>query len=144
MTTPNDLWITMETIHKDMYPKRSLFLRKTINNWITKKYYPVLNVTLNYDIVTIKYFASPYVFGNNQTETWIPVTYATNSYVNYDIVSDMNVCSDDICMFWMYTPTYLRHIYSYDWIIFNVQQIGKYYIINISIIFSCCATYIFF
>jgi len=139
-----DLWTVMQTIYNNLHPKSKLSLKIIINNWITKKYYPVLNVTLKYEELKfmIKYLPSPSVFGDNQTKTWIPITYTTKLFLNYDNASDINVCSD--CMFWMNKHTYSQIFNTYDWIIFNIQQTGKYWIINISIIFSPCAIIHFF
>ncbi|XP_067213999.1 aminopeptidase N-like isoform X4 [Linepithema humile] len=127
-TTPDDLWDTMQIIHNKSDPQHTLssHLKEIITNWITKKYYFVLNVT-QYRFTPmaafdIEYIQSPYVFVNNETKIWIHVTYMWQSSVNFN---------KTIHSFWIISNK-SRTVFDYsnsnatDWIIVNIQQTGYY------------------
>ncbi|XP_067213995.1 aminopeptidase N-like isoform X2 [Linepithema humile] len=129
-TTPDDLWNTMQTIHfhNENDPKHMLSsdLKEIITNWITTKYYFVLNVT-QYRFTPmaafdIKYIQSPYVLVNDETKIWINVTYMWQSSVNFN---------KTIHSFWL-TSNKSHTVFDYsnsnvtDWIIVNIQQTGYY------------------
>lgn len=84
-------------------------------NWMSTKYYPVLNVTKNYKSSMIIYNL-PFNL-HNDIPIWIPVTYTMQSFSNYSY------------LFWLTVQRQSRtfsDIDSNDWVIVNVQQIGKY------------------
>nr|XP_012235291.1 PREDICTED: glutamyl aminopeptidase-like [Linepithema humile] len=123
-TTPDDLWTTMETIHKAKLPSHEphLFLKNIIKSWITKKYYSVLNMTRNDEnsSIAIDFILSRYLKANEKTKNWIPVTYTTQLSVNYDI-SDR--------LFWL-TSHSLRRVIPVidknDFVLLNIKQTGYY------------------
>ncbi|XP_067217255.1 aminopeptidase N-like isoform X2 [Linepithema humile] len=123
-TTPDDLWTTMETIHKAKLPSHEphLFLKNIIKSWITKKYYSVLNMTRNDEnsSIAIDFILSPYLKANEKTKSWIPVTYTMQWSVKYNI-SDR--------LFWL-TSHSLRRVIPVidknDFILLNIKQTGYY------------------
>lgn len=95
-------------------------IRNVINIWKRTKYYPVLNVKRNYknSSMEISYVKSINIF-DNKTEDWIPVTYTTQSQLDFQ---NTNV-------FWLnsISQSYkIVNISNNDWVIFNIQQVGKY------------------
>jgi len=114
----------MNTVQRILDRKMTRSIKQIMNNWITRKYYPVLNVTRNYEEKTlmINYLPSFSVFDNNRTKTLIPITYTTDSSENYG--NDLNICFD--CKFLMLMHSYTAKFNTSEWVIFNVQQTGKY------------------
>nr|XP_012232966.1 PREDICTED: aminopeptidase N-like isoform X1 [Linepithema humile] len=118
----------MQIIHNKSDPQHTLssHLKEIITNWITKKYYFVLNVTQHrftpIAAFDIEYIQSPYVFVNNETKIWIHVTYMWQSSVNFN---------KTIHSFWIVSNK-SRTVFDYsnsnatDWIIVNIQQTGYY------------------
>ncbi|XP_012221155.1 thyrotropin-releasing hormone-degrading ectoenzyme-like [Linepithema humile] len=124
-TTLDDLWTIMQTIHKETYPQNMLssHLKQIIQSWISKEYYPLLNVTQNYWNVTLAIDIQSFYphLVNDNIKTWIPVTLTTQSSLNFDNTDDS--------LFWLTTEK-LEHpilgIDKSDWIVLNIQQTGYY------------------
>ncbi|CAL1674614.1 unnamed protein product [Lasius platythorax] len=101
----------------DDITRRSTQLR----SWMKQENYLVLWVTRNYkanmDLITIQIF-------NATEDLVVPMTYTTQSRLNFNTTRRLwqNVKSDKPKIFHFRMQDLERN----DWIIFNLQQIGKY------------------
>lgn len=133
MGTPEDLWTIIQNKYQKKFPHKKIspFVKTIIHSWITKKYYPTLeirNITGNLTALIRNSDKFIYDLDNNKTETWIPVTYTTQSSPDFNNNTFFFEFNND-SLFWL-TSENLRHIIpgikKSDWFIVNIQQIGKY------------------
>lgn len=127
MTTLDDFWTTLQTIHNETYINDilRLSLKEIITSWMTEKYYPVLNITRNFRNSTVlsSYMISPYVKDNIKLSFWTHVTFTTKSSLNFNTSYSIWLYNRDLNF--TEIEVSLRPENS-DWIIANIKQIGKY------------------
>lgn len=113
----------MNRIIKSQNSELNMNIKSIINIWITKTYYPVLKVMRDYknNIANIVYITSSDVIDKIE-ENWIPVSYTVQSSLNFEKQRTNN--------FFLLNSLNRSHriegINQNDWIIINLQQIGKY------------------
>ncbi|XP_077276529.1 aminopeptidase N-like [Temnothorax americanus] len=104
--TPSDFWAA--------YILPDINITEIIYPWISQNYYPVLNVTCNYN--NKSHFT---VRMKNTSETWwIPLTFTMQSDINFNDTLPAIVTLKDIFSVPMLSKD--------NWIILNLQQIGYY------------------
>lgn len=115
-TTSDNLWITMQTAMDTLYSIDQFNVKRLIYTWATQKHYPVLQVIRNYtrNVATI----SLHFQDELDKKYYLPVTFTTGSYPDFNIISSL---------IWLTSP-YSKEIHFDEdkWIIFNLQQAGKY------------------
>lgn len=95
-----------------------LYMIHIIDAWTKQKHYPTLNITRNYLHASIK--IDVLIENYNASNRYcIPVTYTVQTSLNFDTLSPYFV-----------NETKSFHLYlglkQDGWVIFNLQQIGKY------------------
>ncbi|XP_067213988.1 aminopeptidase N-like isoform X2 [Linepithema humile] len=128
--TPDDLWNTMQTIHNESDPKHMLssHLKEIITNWITEKYYFILNVKQSHFPKQhflgweISYIQSPNLSLKNKTKIWIHVTYMSQSSSNFNKTVHSSWITSNIANIQFADSNYNAT----DCIIVNIQQTGYY------------------
>ena len=88
-------------------------LRNIMSKWTTTSQYPVVNVIRESRSGNI-------IISQGKNTWWIPITYTTQTELNFN---------DTVPRHWL-TPNVqqiiISNITQFDWIIFNLQQTGKY------------------
>ncbi|KYN43810.1 Leucyl-cystinyl aminopeptidase [Trachymyrmex septentrionalis] len=116
-TSANNLWAVMQTILNESNNKTGLNITKMMNFWITQHKYPILKVTRNYGDGRTVIWTDMHNMSKRH-EWWIPVTYTTETNLNFNIapfVQKWITCEQ----FFVYLPS----INLNDWIIVNLQQL---------------------
>ncbi|XP_029666239.1 aminopeptidase N-like [Formica exsecta] len=125
---PDNFWEALKNAYDKINP-RSYDIKEMMYPWSKQKGYPVLNV-LHHDADSVNVSVAN-LNGPNENR-WIPVSYATETYPNFNIPAPL---------LWLKPPKKpFNHPYNHyfilplryredGWIIFNIQQIG-YYRIN--------------
>lgn len=121
-TSPDDLWIAMQiAVNKSGQVEYKFNIKKLMDTWTMQNHYPVLRMSRNYHNVRTIIWSEMHNV-TKQNNWWIPVTYATQTSLNFNVT-------------WSYIQEwlspqksflYLPSIDKNDWIIINLQQIGKY------------------
>jgi len=96
-------------------------LKAIVNDWITKKFYPVLNVTQN-DLdsnLVVTYNHPPYIIDNGVG--LIPITFKIQSSSHYNTTDEIHWLNVQ-----MRSEYAIPRIGSNEWILLNIQQVGKY------------------
>ncbi|XP_067212668.1 aminopeptidase Q-like isoform X2 [Linepithema humile] len=121
-TISDDLWTTMQAVLNVTTNTYKFDIKKVMDSWTRKNYYPLLNVTRNYKDSTmlISYVKSisNKLYHDDTTEDWISVTYTTQS-----LIRNINY------LFWLNFPNHnytVKNINSNDWVLVNIKQIGYY------------------
>jgi len=103
----------------ELDPKYDFNIKDMIDSWIMQRYPTVLEVTQNYsaDVITVSV-----EFHNilDQKQYYIPVTYTTESKLD---------CITTFTTIWLtqlHSKLHLFFMEKNEWIIFNIQQAGKY------------------
>ncbi|KYN14166.1 Glutamyl aminopeptidase, partial [Trachymyrmex cornetzi] len=122
--TPDDLWSAMQSaLDESNIPHEDYTIKEVMDTWMNQERYPFVHVERNYETgeVTISQIC---VRKDNETENkttkwWIPITFATQSNLNF---------SNTVPRYWLRPD---RHNISFtinpnDWIIVNLQQTGYY------------------
>lgn len=106
----------MQNVIKDesTFEVEYINIKETMETWITQKHYPVVKVTEN-NIVVITTNST-----NEKTRWWIP--YTSTSEVN----PDFSLSEKSITYILMGTDNITYIEMENNWIIVNLQQIGKY------------------
>ncbi|XP_029674829.1 aminopeptidase N-like [Formica exsecta] len=117
-TTSDHLWTTMQTVMNALNPKYQFDIKRMVDSWAMQRCFPVLEVMRNNsrDVVTASIQFHDEL---DEKQYYIPLTYTTESNLNF------NVTWSDV---WL-TPSYSKFEFSLkkdQWIIFNIQQTGKY------------------
>jgi len=116
----------MQTVSKDKPFVRKdlhLLIKAITSAWITKKYYPVLNVTRDYRSFTLimKYNQPSYNISGDNVRSIIPITFTTQLSTYYNNTNNI---------YWLNVQTTtqfsMARVDRNEWILFNIQQIGKY------------------
>jgi len=102
-------------------------IKEVMDSWLNQNYYPILNVKQNEDRKIVEISA--------QTDiSYIPVTYNTQTNINFE---------NTLPNFWLkgqlqrqMSPFLPKKIFTFsniktDWIILNLQQTGKYFILKV-------------
>jgi aminopeptidase N len=119
--TPDDLWIAMQSNQNRSDKSTDINLKDIIKAWTNQMNYPVLNVVRDYKNGDVIVEIGQYINISNHVEWFIPVTYVTQTNINFNEISQNTT--------WL-TPYQhifiISGIYIDDWIIINKQQAGKY------------------
>jgi len=121
--TSDDFWSALEIARKEANIKDKNFMIKTVmDTWINQTSYPLVKVTRNYDtgdtmISQTSYREIDTDEPNKAHKTWwIPVTYATQTNPDFS----------NTTVYWLTGSNTLNfELDANDWIIVNLQQIGK-------------------
>lgn len=109
------MWDALQKAVTESNYKLKFDVEVIMNTWITHSHYPVLNVkqeNKTYDII---------ISQENETlvkDRWIPISYTTRTELNFNNTSPKLLLGSE--------HVKLSGINSYDWIIFNLQQTGRY------------------
>lgn len=155
MTQPDHLWTILQTIYNEIHANSTIVssnLREIITTWTVTNFYSVLNMTLNYENMNMRlsYMLSPYVKYYLNAPIWIHVTLTTeshassqfdrymwdygrmyftfteNEFVKKELIkeekSDKQKFDEEV-----FYEGIIGESKSSDWILSNIQQIGKYY-----------------
>jgi len=96
-------------------------LKDIVKAWTNQMNYPILNVVRDYKNGDVIAEVAQYIHASNQVEWFVPVTYVTQTNINF------NEISQNITWLTPYQHTFIiSGIYIDDWIIINKQQAGKY------------------
>nr|XP_012232965.1 PREDICTED: aminopeptidase N-like isoform X2 [Linepithema humile] len=128
--TSDDLWNTMQIIHNESDPKHmlSFHFKKIITNWITKKYYFILNVKQTHFPKQhfvgweISYIQSRNLSLRNKKEIWIHVTYMLQSSFSFNKTVHSSWITPNISNIQFADSNHNAT----DWILVNMQQTGYY------------------
>ncbi|KAG5333954.1 AMPN Aminopeptidase, partial [Acromyrmex charruanus] len=116
----DNLWAAMQTALNESNHKNEFNIKKVMDFWITQNQYPILKMTRNYrDGRTAIWVEMRNM--SKRHEWWIPVTYTTETNLNFTITPFVE---DWITpeQFFIYLPP----INVNDWIIVNLQHLGYY------------------
>lgn len=148
-TTPDDLWIAIQSaLDVSDVPNSHYRIKEVMDTWINQNGYPEVDVRWIYNednnAISLSQKCiykqkSNECFNNtciNNTCTnkwWIPITFATRSNPNFSsTVPTIFLRPDEIISYYIPNPE--------DWIIVNIQQIGKYASMNLFFIFCFIVT----
>ncbi|XP_011066686.1 PREDICTED: aminopeptidase N-like [Acromyrmex echinatior] len=122
-TTPDDLWNAMQTVlDKSDIPHGHYKIKQIMDTWTNQNSYPVVNVMKNYTTGEITIFQKCVCGQKSNNEWWIPITFATQSNPNFSDTAPRYLLQPNQNITFKIDPN--------DWIIVNIQQIGKYGSIN--------------
>ncbi|XP_011061956.1 PREDICTED: aminopeptidase N-like [Acromyrmex echinatior] len=115
----DNLWAAMQTALNESH-KNEFNIKKLMDFWITQNQYPILKMTRNYRDGRTAIWAEMRNMSKRH-EWWIPVTYTTETNLNFTITP---FCEDWITpeQFFIYLPP----INVNNWIIVNLQHLGYY------------------
>lgn len=143
MTKPDYLWTTWQTIleEEDSSNELKTNLKSIISNWITVNFYPIINVTRNYKNMTVstKHIMSPYL-RNTKTQIWTHLTFTTESSLNFNKFDSFLLYTENRSWYYTIKNKFVEKEFdknefetnglfkskSSNWVIVNIQQIGKY------------------
>lgn len=122
----DDLWNALQAaLDESDIPHDVYKLKEVMDTWLKQRHYPVVRVTRNYDtgetILTQEHFRSKSKNEHIDSDKWwIPLTLATQTNPDFSNTlpihwlrpQDKNISIDGIDI--------------NDWVIVNVQQMGKY------------------
>lgn len=125
--TFDKLWIILQNVTDALVANNRFDIKKFIYSWTMQRYYPVLEVIRNYstNVATIslhfqdeldrlQYYTNDLLF---------PLTISVESNFHFDITSSLIWTTPHI-LDTLYTKFYFPN--EDKWIIFNLQQNGKY------------------
>ncbi|XP_018399167.1 PREDICTED: aminopeptidase N-like [Cyphomyrmex costatus] len=116
----NNLWDVMQTALDKSDHENMFDIKEVMNFWITKNQYPVLKVIRNYNNGRTIIW-SEMRNTSEQHEWWIPVTYTTQTNLNFSITWPF-------FQEWITSEKFFINLSlnMNDWIIVNLQQLGYY------------------
>ncbi|XP_012062834.1 PREDICTED: aminopeptidase N-like [Atta cephalotes] len=119
-TSADNLWAVMQTALNESNHTNRFNIKKIMDFWVTQNQYPILKVTRNYrDGRTVIWAEMRNM--SKRYEWWIPVTYTTETNLNFNITPFFQE--------WITSEQFFIHLPSInvnDWIIVNLQQLGYY------------------
>jgi len=119
-STADDLWAVMQTTLNESNHTNRFNIKKIMDFWVTQNQYPILKVTRNYrDGRTVIWTEMRNM--SKRHEWWIPVTYTTETNLNFNITPFFQE--------WITSEQFFINLPSIkvnDWIIVNLQQLGEY------------------
>jgi len=111
-----------------LVPKYRFDVKKFIYSWAMQRHYPVLEVIRNYstNVATISlHFQDKLDEEQYYTnDLLLPLTYSVGSNPDFDIISSLIWTTPLYILGTLYKKLYFPN--EDKWIIFNVQQTGKY------------------
>lgn len=117
----DDFWTDMTAAHRDETTEAKKFNIRMMDPWIKEKNYPILLV--------VQYSNSPELGvmnilpQNAISGNWrLPITYTTQTHLNFNNTSPNIWLNPGILLQGHFFNTSSKN----DWIIFNLQQTGKY------------------
>lgn len=117
VASPNDLWTAMQTaLNKSNQYKFNI--TRLMDTWTRQSHYPVLKMARNYRSGRTLIWQDTRNM-SEENEWWIPVTYATQTHPNFNVIWSYQEWLSSQKKF-----ISLSSIDRNDWIIINLQQIG--------------------
>lgn len=131
---PDDLWATLQETSEKYSVSDDYELHKVMYSWLWYSNYPVLNVTRSNDKDSVYMIAQDHLYmqeedGNNVNIFWMPITYASQSNPNFNYTTPS---------MWLQSTNeqvYIPGNPQNKWVIFNLQQIGEYWLIYVYLLY---------
>lgn len=124
---PDDFWQEMQDAvnASDDEKLKMINVKEIMETWTNTEFYPIVNVTRNYETGLIKVTQIPAVTffelaeKNVTNKWWIPINFASHSNPDFNTTSPSHWLKPDM--------EYLdiEGVNSKDWVIFNIQQTGN-------------------